>query len=161
MNTTSLQVRMKRLFTEGFTAIDIAEPLVSFDAEKNAAETRQFMAENTIELVGVRKDGEVVGFVKHEDLTDGSCCDHMHCFDKDIILPETSFYPEVMECLSRYGYCFISIIGSVGGIITYSDIQKPPVRMWLFGMITIVEMFIVRMIETKYPQSSWQSELSR
>ena len=32
--------------------------------------------------------------------------------------------------------------------------------MWLFGMITIVEMFIVRTIEIKYPQSTWRSELS-
>jgi hypothetical protein len=32
--------------------------------------------------------------------------------------------------------------------------------MWLFGMITIVEMFISRTIETKYPQSTWRSELT-
>ncbi len=32
--------------------------------------------------------------------------------------------------------------------------------MWLFGMITIVEMFIFRTIETKYPQSTWRSELT-
>jgi hypothetical protein len=116
INASSLQTRMKRLFTEGFTAIDIAEPLVSFDADK----IRQFMEVNNIEVVGVRKDGEVEGFVKQEDLTDGSCSDHMNCFDKDIILPETSYYPEAIECLSRYGYCFISILGSVGGIITYN-----------------------------------------
>ena len=100
------------------------------------------MVENNMEVVGVEKGGNVEGFVQQEDLTNGSCSDHMHCFDKDIVLPETSFYTEVIECLSRNGYCFISILGSVGGIITYSDIQKPPVRMWLFGMITIVEMYI-------------------
>ncbi len=53
MNTTSLQVRMKRLFTEGFTAIDIVESLTSFDAEKKAAYTRQFVVENNMEVVGV------------------------------------------------------------------------------------------------------------
>ncbi len=52
INTSSLQTRMKRLFTEGFTAIDIAEPLVSFEADKNATEIRQFMVVNNIEVVG-------------------------------------------------------------------------------------------------------------
>jgi hypothetical protein len=33
---------MKRLFTEGFTAMDIAEPLLSFDADKSAEHVRQF-----------------------------------------------------------------------------------------------------------------------
>ena len=33
MNTNFLQNRMKRLFTEGFTVLDISETLVSFDAD--------------------------------------------------------------------------------------------------------------------------------
>ncbi|MFV1975256.1 MAG: bifunctional (p)ppGpp synthetase/guanosine-3',5'-bis(diphosphate) 3'-pyrophosphohydrolase, partial [Candidatus Scalindua sp.] len=41
-----------------------------------------------------------------------------------------------------------------------NDIQKPSVRMWLFGMITIVEIFIARTIEIKHPQSAWRRELS-
>ncbi|MHC4268977.1 MAG: hypothetical protein ACYSTS_10975 [Planctomycetota bacterium] len=160
MDNTSLQVRMKRLFTEGFMAIDIAEPLASFDTDKCAIDTLQFMNKNNLEVVGVRRDGVVAGYVQQQDLTGGKCGDHMHYFDKGIVLAETSFYPEVIDCLSRSRYCFISVLGSVGAVITRNDIQKPPVRMWLFGMVTIVEMFIARTIEIKYPQSTWQKELS-
>ncbi len=141
-------------------AIDIAEPLVSFDTDKCAVETLQFMDENNLEVVGVRRDGVVAGYVLQQDLTAGRCGDHMHCFDKGTVLAETAFYPEVIDCLSRSSHCFISILGSVGAIITQNDIQKPSMRMWLFGMITIVEMFIARTIETKYSQTNWQSELS-
>jgi len=66
MDNTSLQVRMKRLFTEGFMAIDIAEPLASFDADKNAADTLQFMNKNNLDVVGVRRDGVVAGYVQQQ-----------------------------------------------------------------------------------------------
>ena len=32
MDREALQLRMKKLFMEGFTVLDIAEPLLSFDA---------------------------------------------------------------------------------------------------------------------------------
>jgi hypothetical protein len=52
---------MKRLFTEGFMAIDIAEHLASFDTDKCAVDTLQFMNKNDLEVVGVRRDGVVAG----------------------------------------------------------------------------------------------------
>ncbi|MHC4206613.1 MAG: HD domain-containing protein, partial [Planctomycetota bacterium] len=64
-----------------------------------------------------------------------------------------------INCLDRSKYCFVSVLGNVGGVITRSDIQKPPVRMWLFGMITILEMFISRLLKAKYQDSSWQTEV--
>ena len=84
---------MKRLFTEGFMAIDITEHLVSFDTDKFAVDTLQLMNKKDLEVVGVRRDGVVAGYVQPQDLIGGKCGDHMHCFDKDIVLAETSFYP--------------------------------------------------------------------
>ena len=141
-------------------AIDIAESLASFDTGKCAFDTLQFMNKNDLEIVGVRREGVVAGYVQQQDLIGGMCGDHMHSFDKEIVLAETSFYPEVIDCLSRSKYCFISVLGSVSAVIIRNDIQKPSVRMWLFGMISIVEMFIARTIVTKYPQSTWRRELS-
>ena len=38
--------------------------------------------------------------------------------------------------------------------------QKPPVRMWLFGMITILEMHFLRAIGERFPDGSWVEEIS-
>ena len=51
MNSELLQSRMKRLFTEGFTAMDIAEPLLSFDADKSAEHVRQFMSDGNLGVI--------------------------------------------------------------------------------------------------------------
>ena len=106
-------------------AIDIAEPLVSFDTDKCAVDTLQFMNKNGLEVVGVRRDGVVAGYVQQQDLTGGKCGDHMHCFDKGIVLAETSFYPEVIDCLSMIEILFyFRILGSVGAIITQQRYSK-------------------------------------
>lgn len=160
MIRTSLQARMKRLFTEGFIAMDIADPLYSFDADKSAAEVKLFMKEKDLDIVGIRREGVNVGYVERQGLKRGSCSDHMHDFEKGQILPNAAHLPEVIAVLDEWKYCFITILGSVGAVITRNDLQKPPVRMWLFGMITIVEMFLLRMLEEKFPDNTWRGHLS-
>lgn len=161
MNDNQLQSRMKRLFVEGFTAIDIARPLHFFNADTPAVEVRRFMSDKQLSVVAIRKDGNVIGYTRQEDLTDGSCYDHIHNFDDAALLSQTSSYADVINCLSIYRCCFISSLGSVSAVISRSDIQTIPVRMWLFGMISIIEIYITRMLEVKYPDGSWQTELSQ
>ena len=55
---------------------------------------------------------------------------------------------------------FVRVLGTVGGIITMSDLQKPPVRMWLFGMISLMEMRMSRLVELKCQGDSWKQYLS-
>jgi hypothetical protein len=70
--------RLHRLFLEGFTAADVAEPLVSFDAERGAGEVRAFLDARGFDLVGVRVDGLVRGYAERAALTGGRCGDHLH-----------------------------------------------------------------------------------
>jgi hypothetical protein len=48
----SRRARSRRLFFEGFTALDVAEPLVSFDADADALQIRQFLFEKDFALAG-------------------------------------------------------------------------------------------------------------
>ena len=159
--STLLQSRMKRLFTEGFTAADIAEKLVFFDSKRNADRVRLFMKEKGLEVVGVRRAGSVAGYVLREDLSGGSCGDCMRRFEGSSVLDSSTSLKEVMEALDSSSYCFVSVRGHVEAVIVRVSIQKPPVRMWLFGMITIMEMFITRQVEARYPDGAWQGEISK
>ena len=67
--------RLSRLFQDGFSVMDVAEPLISFDEEAKAADVLAFMQEKNFDLVGVRKNGLVEGYVRSEDLTSGTCGD--------------------------------------------------------------------------------------
>ena len=52
------------------------------------------------------------------------------------------------------------MLDNISGVISRDDINKPMVRMWLFGIVTMIEMGLVRMIEDRFPEQSWQSVVS-
>lgn len=160
MEENNLQFRMKQIFTEGFTAIDIAKPLFSFDADKSALQVRQFMKNNHHEVVAIRNQGQPIGYIQLKDLRDGICQDYIHQFNVKSTLSQQASYRDVINCLAQNPYCFITTLGEVNAIITRGELQQVPVRMWLFGMISIIEIFLVRQIQEKYPYGSWQGLLS-
>ncbi len=154
------QGRALRLFTKSFSARDIAEPLASFDAETSAKSVRKILQKNGWSVVGLRDDGLVSGYVHEEDLLSGFCRDHHRSFARGQVLRENASLSDVIHVLTRHESCFVSMVGGVSGIILREHIQKPIVRMWLFGMVTIIEMNLVERIESIFPKDLWREQLS-
>ena len=153
--------RLKRLFLEGFSAMDLAEPLVSFDAEARAEDVKKYMVIKDFDLVGVRINGLVSGYVNQTDLEDGCCGDYYREFTPDDdLVPDTANLTEVVKSLAINRQCFVTILDQVGAIITMSDLEKPPMRMFLFGMITLGEMMMTEIIRQRYADESWQEYVS-
>jgi hypothetical protein len=150
---------LRRVFTDGFVARDIAEPLISFDASTAVAEVVGLMENRNLDVVGVRKEGVVVGYVERTDLSGEHCGERIHAIEAESI-SETASLADVVLGLAKSPRLFVRVLGAVGGIITMSDLQKPPVRMWLFGMVTLLEMRTTRVIELKCPGDSWKKYLS-
>jgi len=157
----TFRLRLRRLFLEGFLAIDIAEPLVSFDAEADAKTVREFMAERDFDLVGIRRDGLVIGYARRDDLAAGMCRDYLRPFSPhDDLVPYTANLIDVVKSLAINEQCFIVILDQVSAIVTLSDLEKPPMRMFLFGMITLGEMLMTEIIRHRYSDGSWQERIS-
>jgi hypothetical protein len=47
--------RLRRVFLEEFSAMDIAEPLVSFDANADVRTVHDFMLDKNLDLVGIER----------------------------------------------------------------------------------------------------------
>jgi hypothetical protein len=152
--------RLKRLFLDGFHAMDIARPLLSFDAEKDGREVREIMESTDLELCGVRIAGRVAGYVSQWDLESGKCVEGMQPFDEHQVISEASGLQAALKVLGRHDYCFLSTLGTVDAFVGRSDLEKPPARMWLFGMITIIEMFVARTIDAQFPDGSWREHVA-
>jgi len=151
---------LRRVFNEGFAVHDIAEPLVSFDASASVTEVRTFMEERRFEVVGVRDKGLIAGYLEKSELADGTCSDFLHPFDDSQVILDSAPFTDVVLGLRDTPRLFVSLLGRVGGIVTRSDLQKPPVRMWLFGMVTLIEMRFARLIERFCPEDGWKRFLS-
>ena len=152
--------RLRRLFQQGFSVMDIAEPLCSFDAGQTATAVREFLEAETFDLVGVRKEGLVAGYALREELFDGELGSYLHPFEPDDLVTDEASLAETIRSLDVNGRCFVSSLGHVSVIVTFDHLEKPPVRMWLFGMVTILEMVMTARLREEYPDDSWTSSLS-
>jgi hypothetical protein len=62
--------------------------------------------------------------------------------------------------LTRHQHCFVSLLGDTSGVIDRNAINNPIARMWLFGIVTIMEMRLAQLIEQIYPHNAWHELLS-
>lgn len=155
------QQRVMRLFSEAFTAKDIAEPLRSFDAAADALETRTLLEDAGLSRAGVRLEGVVSGYILTEDLQEGECGHYAREFAPSQVVSVDSPLSDVVHVLTRYQSCYVSVLGGVDGVITRSDVQKPVARMWLFGMITLIELNLTERIRETWPDGSWHDGVSK
>jgi hypothetical protein len=158
MNTSYYDVH--KTFLRGLAARDIAEPLPSFDAATPAAQARHSMLLRRHAVAGVRQDGFVRGYIEYQDLNEGACADHMRPFDDDTLIPDSASITEVVIKLDHFPRLFVRSLGTVAGLVTRADLQDPPVRMWLFGMITVLEMRFLNLIESHFSDESWTRYIS-
>jgi len=149
------QDRLKKLFTEQIFAIDIASPLPSFDGERDAVTVGRIMDATNAWVAGIRTGGLTSGWVRREDLTSGRCQTRMRLFRPGQVMPDDGGLHRALEILGDEEVCFLGTLGQIHAFVTPEDIQKPAARMWLFGMITILEMFFSRAIEARYPDEAW------
>lgn len=152
--------RLRRVFLDGFVALDVAEPLVSFDADRPAGEVRRFMEARDFDRVGVRRDGLVRGYAARAELGRGTLGDHLHPFGPDDLVRDDASLQAVIQSLGLNERCFVTVLGEVAAIVTLQDLEKPPVRMFLFGMLSVLELLLVRTIEAAFPGEVWRAELS-
>ena len=152
---------LRRLFARTVSIRDIAEPLISFDHSQECAPVRRLMEEKEYDVVGIRTHGVVSGYVRRDELWDtGTLESHGHRFASGDILPDTEPLLSVFAALRTRRHVFVTVLGSVGGIVTRGDLQKAPVRLWLFGLVSLLEMQLLRVVRERFPLEEWAALLS-
>ena len=150
----------RRMFVEIFTAKDLAEGLLSFDADSSCELVKRALKNQRGEVASVRISGSVQGYIRASDLGAGLCADRMKHFTVDQVVNGTATFGDVIHVLTRHDFCFVTVLNNITGVICRDDINKPMARMWLFGIVTIVEMRLLQLIQERFPNESWQQEVS-
>jgi hypothetical protein len=82
------------------------------------------------------------------------------CFKQDQVIDGEASLADVVYVLTHHDYCFVRVLDDIAGVICRGDMQKPFVRMWLFGFITFTEMLLRERILRRWPDESWTAHLS-
>jgi hypothetical protein len=149
-----------KVFLHSTIARDIAEPLPSFDVGTPVAEARAVMEACGFPLAGVRENGFVTGWIERECAGDGTCGAIARPIDPAAVLPDTASLPALIAALNMHDSIFVRMLGVIGGYVTRRDLQDPPVRMWLFGLINTYELRLTRTIARHYAAEEWAVNLS-
>jgi len=143
-----------RVIERALTARHIAEPLVSFDSESKPEELLEAVKAAGIQVAGIYTNKDLWGFVEASSLREG-CCVTARKFEPSQVVTSRSSLTDVIEVLMRHDRCFVSVLGSVVGVISRIDLHKPVVRMWLFGILAVAELEFTERIRKKWPNDTW------
>jgi CBS domain-containing protein len=146
---------LNRLFRNNITIREIAEPLVSFESDRPAPVIKEFMEKKDFDVVGVRQDGDIIGYVERKDLHGEFLSDNVQKFTEEHLLNENASLHTALEILKDRDWAFVRFLNYPVGIVTRGDLQKQPVRIWLFGMISLLEMRLNHRLREAYPNNSW------
>lgn len=143
------------LFRQGFSVMDLAEPLLSLDKSAPRSEARALMSAEAITHLGVRRNGQVVGYVQMDDLPGDGDLGRFQEFTPSELLDDTAGLNSVLDCLAQRDTAFVRVLGTVSCVVHRRDLEKPPMRMWLYGIMSLVEMNVTWAVQELYPDDTW------
>ena len=152
--------RALRLFMRAFQAEHIAEPLRSFDAEFEAGRVADYLSRRRRHVAGLRQFGRVQGYVRDNELGDAAAQEYIRPFKKGQVVDGEASLADVVHVLTRHDFCFVRVLDDIVGVISRGEMQKPVVRMWLFGFITAIEMALRDRAIRRWPDDGWAGLLT-
>jgi hypothetical protein len=149
-----------RLFREAITILDVSRPVRSFGIDESSAVIRRIMDEQSLEVVCIRDEGVITGYVQRGDLGIGNCSEHLRKFRSGQVVPGDGSLSVLVRTLTLHEHAFVTVVGEVAGVAGRASLNTPVARMWLFGIVTMAEMLITQLIEENFPGGTWRKLVS-
>lgn len=152
-------VETLNLFVRSFAARDLAVPLLSCDEGASVDSLRDVMHAQRCDVIGIRRQGVLTGWVSRESLDETSSISAQP-FHAAMLVSDAATLNDVIERLSRQPFVFVRSFGQIAGFIRRGDLDRPAMRMWLFGLVTIMERRVTWAIGQRFPDGSWSTLIS-
>ncbi len=150
---------LRDLFEHSITVKHVAEKLKSCKAHDDAAVIKKCMEKLDFDVMGIEDEGAVYGYVEQSKLETGQYMKYQRIFHPSELIAESTPLIDILPILRDKPRVFVLDRNKVTGIITRGDLQKAPVRLLLFGLVTLLEMHLLHLVRIYYPSDSWQGFL--
>ena len=157
--TGALELRL--LFESQLTVSSVFEPLQCCRAHDVASDVVSELNRLDFDVAGVLQSDStrVVGWIDRCEVGDGACSQWMRAIEPDHVVSDSTPLSSVLHVLALQPWAFVIAGHGVAGIITRADLQKPPVRAVLFGLLSLLEIHLTHWINEHYTADSWRDLL--
>jgi len=150
---------LRSLYDQNIKVRHVLERLQSCNADDDALIVREQLKKDDFDVLGVEENGGVYGYVEQSNLGTGRCIEYRRMFLPSELVAESTPLLDLLTLLHDTPRMFVLDRNRVSGIVTRGDLQKAPVRMLLFGLVTLIEMHLLRLVRINYPEDSWRNLL--
>ncbi|GET23279.1 CBS domain-containing protein [Prolixibacter denitrificans] len=148
---------LQSLFIENITTKFIFEPIYCCKLEDSAYHVRYALEDRDFDIVGVMDDDKnIIGYAQREELEDDIIRSHTHEISVEHLISDSTPISALLNILSENSFVFVLYRNSIAGIVTRADINKPIVRIYLFGIISQVELHLNFWINELYKDEGWK-----
>ena len=123
-------------------------------------DVQKLMMEEHYDVLGVEQNETVVGYVVQSQLSVGKTTNYIHKFAPGEFIASTTPLIEALPLFKDRDWLFVLERTEIRSLVTKGDLQKPPVRMLLFSLISLLEMHFLQLVRVCYPGDSFQQHLT-
>jgi hypothetical protein len=151
------QLEQLRKLTEGEILVRHIATYELFAPEphEDAASVHQQMDDRKIDVAPLNEHPNYHRYIDAKELSNGQCGKYAHLIDVTMIVAETLPVVDLFEMLQKQPFLFVLQGRSIVGIVTKADLQRVPVRILMFGLITLLEMNLRESIREYYGDDDW------
>lgn len=150
-----------KLIGKFFLASHIAVPFLSVDRLATHKAVQALFNDHHFHVIGFKEDGKMIGYL-HKDQydTNKDISDNVLNFNIEDIISESTLLIDTLKLMETKDRLFVMSGSEIDLIITKADLQKPPIRMLFFGLITVLENEMATQIRAHHPNETWKELLT-
>ena len=84
---------------------------------------------------------------------EGCVKDHLQTIRPDDLISDSTELADLFKVLGIRPSVFVLAGSAVTGIVTRADLNKPPLRIYLFGLISLLEMHLLYWVRSEFPSA--------
>ena len=99
------------------------------------------MEKRNFDVMGLLDGERISRYVSRKLLGVGTCHDHGRGIEPTEIVSSTTPLIDLLPLMKNRDHLFVLEGARLESIVTAADLQKPPVRMLLFGLVSLLDVF--------------------
>lgn len=146
-NSPDLASELHALLGDWLRTRHLTQPLESIDEEQATP-----CPVHSFSVLGVSRRGEITGWIQADELGRDDWQSQIHPLSDDQVIDGDESLFALITRLASQDWLLVARTGRIDGFVSRSDLQRPPFRMLLFGLISLFEMRLLHLVQTNYSE---------